>query len=117
MLGLLDQAAVNLNVIVVGIGLRTQLNDGLAVNGHPSLDDQQFGFTARSDARRSENLLETLFRHYSVSGAGSGVVAASGTWAASESSELSVSKRASSWNSFKLGSSPTSFNPNCTRNS
>ena len=66
MVRLPDQAAVNLDVIPLGIGLRTQFNDGLAVDCHASLDHQRFGFAARGDARSGQNLLETLFRHYSA---------------------------------------------------
>ena len=63
MLGLLDEAAVHLDVVVVGIGFGTKLDDGLAVDRYPAFDDQQFGFAARRDARGGEDLLKTFFGH------------------------------------------------------
>src|SRR5262249_17080084 len=55
-----DQLTVDFDLVLRGVGLRTELRDDGAVDGYASLRDPFFRFTARREARASENLLQAL---------------------------------------------------------
>lgn len=61
-----DPPAVNADVVVSRIGLRAELPNRLAIDGHPALEHQLLGCASGSDAGLRENLLKPLhllFQH------------------------------------------------------
>src|SRR4029079_1616483 len=64
-LGSTQQASIDLDVVSLDVGLGTQLSHGLSVHRHATFDDQLFGLAPAGDTRLRQDLLETLFRHFS----------------------------------------------------
>jgi hypothetical protein len=57
------QLAVDLHLVALPIRPCTEFADHVAIDPHPSGEDQLFGVTARGDAGASENLLQTFEGH------------------------------------------------------
>jgi hypothetical protein len=57
-----DGLAVHGHGVVLGVDLRTEYRDHLAVDGHPSVRDQILSLAPRRDTRRSEETLQSYWR-------------------------------------------------------
>jgi hypothetical protein len=61
MLGRTKQLSVDLDVVVVNIGLAAEFGDRLSVYRNPALDNQLLCFTTAGYSGARENLLQPLF--------------------------------------------------------
>src|SRR6185437_2998675 len=114
--GLVNQLAIDLDVIAFDVSLRAKLGDNLAIDRNAAFQNELLGLPPRSHAGSRNDFLQTFFSHYSCSdsvpassSAGWGISIRFGCSGASGSPPARVPI---SWNSFSVGSSCRFFNPN-----